>query len=97
VDLFEPIKLTKKYIKKVSKKDTKAGKYNREVDNSLNGMHDYLTAANIRNKVKHLLFLAIRFNNCFELYCNHNFSELTVSTPFISNILSLKSSAQIHL
>ena len=77
--MFDVKNLSKKFVKKVAKKGSKTGKYNREVDNSLNGLHDYLTAANIRNKVKHLLFLAMRFTNCFEIYCSEGFDKLTVS------------------
>ena len=64
----------------MSKKDSSATQgYSREIDNSLWGLHDYLTAANIRNKSKNLLFLAMRFTKCLEIYVNNNFAELTVS------------------
>ncbi len=35
---------------------------------SIDGLNDYLTAANIRSKAKHPLFLAMRFKNCLTLY-----------------------------
>lgn len=36
----------------------------------MEGFINYLSAANIRYKVKHPLFLAIRFSGCFSIYYN---------------------------
>ena len=78
-DLFDPSVVTQKFCKKVSKKDSSCRQgYIRDIDNSLWGLHDYLTAANIRNKSKHLLFLAMRFTKCLEIYIDNKFNELTV-------------------
>lgn len=40
------------------------------ITNSLDGLISYYTAANIRNKVKHPFFIAIRFSECCSLYYN---------------------------
>lgn len=80
IDLFDPSILNQKFSKKVSKKDSNLSQgYSRDIDNSLWGLHDYLTAANIRNKSKHLLFLAMRFTSCLDIYISNNFGDLTVS------------------
>lgn len=41
-----------------------------EIKNDSEGFYNYLTAPNIRHKVKHPLFLAIRFSNCASIYYN---------------------------
>jgi hypothetical protein len=80
VDLFDFTELMTKFAKKVAKKESKSeGGYKRDIDNTLHGLHDYLTAANIRNKIKHLLFLAFKFSECFEIYGNHGFEKMNVS------------------
>jgi hypothetical protein len=40
------------------------------IDADITGLCDYLTASNIKNKVKHPLFLLLRFSNCVKLYYN---------------------------
>jgi len=40
----------------------------REIDNSFDGLRNYLSALNIRNKCKHPLFLVLRFNSCVGLW-----------------------------
>ena len=40
----------------------------RQIDNSMEGLRNYLSALNIRNKCKHPLFLAFRFNACVSLH-----------------------------
>jgi hypothetical protein len=37
------------------------------IENSLDGLRNYLSALNIRNKCKHPLFLALRFDSCIGL------------------------------
>ena len=37
------------------------------IDNSIDGLRNYLSAVNIRNKCKHPLFLALRFDACIGL------------------------------
>lgn len=39
-----------------------------QIDNSIEGLRAYLSALNIRNKCKHPLFLAMRFDSCVSLY-----------------------------
>jgi len=38
------------------------------IENNLKGLYDYLTAPNIRDKVKNPLFLSIKFDKCVNLY-----------------------------
>jgi len=40
------------------------------ISNDFDGLFNYLTAPNIRHKVKHPLFLCIKFSNCIKLYYN---------------------------
>lgn len=39
-----------------------------QIDNSIEGLRAYLSALNIRNKCKHPLFLALRFDSCVRLF-----------------------------
>jgi len=41
-----------------------------QILNDFEGLFNYLTAPNIRHKVKHPLFLAIKFSSCVKLYYN---------------------------
>ena len=36
--------------------------------NSIDGLYQYITASNIKYKIKNPLFLAIKFSNCVKLY-----------------------------
>lgn len=38
------------------------------IENNENGLHNYLTAPNIRNKIKHPLFMALKFSKCLNIY-----------------------------
>jgi hemerythrin-like domain-containing protein len=58
---FEPSELKKSFVKKSTGPDGKTEE--RVCDNSWIGLMDYFTAQNIRHKVRHPLFLAIRFSN----------------------------------
>lgn len=58
---FAPHLLEKK-LERVDKED-----FRREIDNTMIGLRDYLSALNIRNKCKHPLFLVLRFNACVAL------------------------------
>ena len=40
------------------------------ITNNLEGLISYYTAANIRNKIKHPFFIALRFSECCSLYYN---------------------------
>ena len=46
------------------------GEGKREIENSIDGLFHYLTAANIRNKIKHPLYLAIKFSAVFNIFCH---------------------------
>lgn len=67
VEPFSPDQLDKEFIKRESK--IKA-EQEIEIKNDSEGFYNYLTAPNIRHKVKHPLFLAIRFSNCASIYYN---------------------------
>jgi hypothetical protein len=43
-----------------------------QILNEFEGLFNYLTAPNIRHKVKHPLFLCIKFSKCVKLYFNNN-------------------------
>ncbi|CAD8132437.1 unnamed protein product [Paramecium octaurelia] len=62
---FEPKYLERSFCKKE--------KYQNDIvdapiENNENGLYNYLTAPNIRNKIKHPLFLALKFSRCFNVY-----------------------------
>ena len=40
------------------------------IENNFKGLYDYLTASNIRHKVKHPLFLFFKFYDCVKLFYN---------------------------
>lgn len=40
------------------------------ISNNGHGLYNYLTAPNIRHKVKHPLFLSVRFSNAFKIFYN---------------------------
>jgi hypothetical protein len=66
-DPFLPENFDKTFIKRENKKKIENDK---EILNDLEGLFNYLTAPNIRHKVKHPLFLSVRFSNCLSLYYN---------------------------
>ena len=68
-DLFHPEIFTKTMIKR-KKKDAES--VHQEIDNDIAGFTNYFTAPNIRNKVKHPLFLAYRFSSCVMLFFNQD-------------------------
>lgn len=54
------------------------------IGNTLEGLISYYTAANIRNKIKHPFFLALRFSECCSLYYNREKiaeTEVSLLTP----------------
>jgi len=67
VEPFYPDNFTRKFVKKETKKKESIEE---EIQNSIDGLHSYLTAPNIRNKVKHPIFLCVRFSNCISLHFN---------------------------
>jgi hypothetical protein len=55
------------------------------IANNNEGLYNYLTAPNIRHKVKHPLFLSVRFSNAFKIFFNPRskyFSEKEISVKF---------------
>ena len=65
-ELFEPELLVKEYFKKVKGKGKK--EQETKIENNLKGLYDYLTAPNIKKKLKNLLFFILRFFNCIKVY-----------------------------
>ncbi|CAD8170243.1 unnamed protein product [Paramecium pentaurelia] len=59
--------LDKKYFKRENKRKTEQDV---EIENDFESLFNYLTAPNIRHKVKHPLFLIIKFSTCVSLYYN---------------------------
>jgi len=59
------------------------------ISNSLEGLYAYLTATNIRYKIKHPLFLLFKFSNCLKLFYNPKFKlEEEEKNPKIINSCS---------
>lgn len=59
-------------------KDTLYKKFKKtsvKIKDNLEGLENYLTAANIRKKVKHPLFLALKFPSCFKIYLEKRTKE----------------------
>ena len=72
--MFEPDALMKEYVKKGKAKGQKASEV--KIENNLKGLFDYLTAPNIRNKVKSILFFLIRFSDAVKAYMpNHEYQQ----------------------
>ncbi|CAD8056269.1 unnamed protein product [Paramecium sonneborni] len=67
IDPFLPENLDKEFVKKERKNQPKSLL---KVDNTIQGLINYFTAPNIRHKIKHPLFLAIKFDKCVKLYLN---------------------------
>ena len=64
-----PDSLDKKFVKRESKKKSNADE---SIDNTIEGLSNFFSAPNIRHKVKHPLFLAIKFSSCVKIYFNTN-------------------------
>jgi len=41
-----------------------------KIDSDFEGLHHYFTARNIRCKIRHPVFLALKFSECVKLYYN---------------------------
>ena len=65
VEIFPIESLRRKYQKKEKKNNIII---ENTIENNLKGLFDYLTAPNIRDKVKNPLFLAVKFNECVSFY-----------------------------
>ena len=81
VEPFLPDNLDKTFIKRENKKKNEVEIV---IFNNFEGLFNYLTAPNIRHKVffikkkkkkkvKHPLFLCLKFSNCIKLYYNTSF------------------------
>ncbi|CAD8057953.1 unnamed protein product [Paramecium sonneborni] len=67
---FEPKYLERNFCKKEKHQNEVV---DAPIENNENGLHNYLTAPNIRNKIKHPVFLALKFSRCFNIYYQGNF------------------------
>lgn len=66
-DPFGPENFERTFVKR----NTKFNESKEEIiENNLEGLSQYFTAPNIRNKVKHPFFLATKFSNCVKIYYN---------------------------
>ncbi|CAD8055055.1 unnamed protein product [Paramecium sonneborni] len=66
---FEPKYLERNFCKKEKHQNDVI---DAPIENNENGLHNYLTAPNIRNKIKHPIFLALKFSRCFSIYYSGN-------------------------
>jgi ribosomal protein L29 len=69
------------------------------INNDAQGLCDYLSAPNIKNKVKHPLFLVLKFSHCVKLYYNGlklqaTSNSLKISEMIISKLQSILYSIQ---
>jgi len=65
---FEPDVFDRPFVRKVT--SAQQGTVEEVVDNSVTGLLRYFRAPNIRNKSRHPVFLAVRFDRVVDLYCN---------------------------
>ena len=56
----------KEYLKKIKGKGKK--EQETKIENNLKGLYDYLTAPNIKKKLRNLLFFILRFYNPIKVY-----------------------------
>lgn len=80
VEPFLPENLEKIFIKRENKRKNDI---EIQIFNDLEGLFNYLTAPNIRHKVKHPLFLAMKFSKCVKLYYNSQ----TVKTESLEDLM----------
>ena len=85
LDMFHPDLLSKPLFKKRRKNVDKKEEF---ISNSLKGFINYYTAPNIRNKIKHPFFIALKFSSCVTLYYNKNFFNKGSNFDNIKEILS---------
>jgi hypothetical protein len=72
LDPFPPDLLTKPFAK------TKKANHSAlavTMGNDFKGLRDYLSASNIKNKVKHPLFILLKFSTCMNLFYNTKFQD----------------------
>ena len=84
LDMFHPDLLVKPLYKKRRKTNDKKEEF---INNSLKGFINYYTAPNIRNKIKHPFFIALKFSACVSLYFNKNFFNYATSGDNVKEIL----------
>ena len=72
VQPFPPESLNKEFIKRENKKKSDL---EININDDKEGLFNYLTAPNIRHKVKHPLFMAIKFSVSCQLYYNNTLIE----------------------
>lgn len=65
IETFSIESLVKDYVKK-EKKNFQI--VEETIENDLKGLYNYLTAPNIREKVKNPLFLALKFHKCVKMF-----------------------------
>lgn len=60
------------------------GEFETKITNNTEGLFNYLTASNIHHKVKHPLFLTVKFSNAFNIFFNtkHTFFKNEIPTVF---------------
>lgn len=64
---FPPNLLDTKYVKRVNKNHKVIENI---INNDFQGLYDYFTAPNIRRKIRHPIFLAIKFSSCVKFFYN---------------------------
>ncbi|CAD8149972.1 unnamed protein product [Paramecium pentaurelia] len=94
ISLFDPKYLERSFCKKE--------KYQNDIvdapiDNNENGLHNYLTAPNIRNKIKHPFFLALKFSRCFSIYYSGNSQVENHLIEFQKQLMSKSQISQYSL
>lgn len=86
---FLPESLDKILIKREAKGRNTEGEL--EIENNIDGLFNYLTAPNIRHKVKHPIFLLIKFSDTVSLFFNSqqfSFSSLEQLLESLQNTLN---------
>lgn len=83
---FAPEDLEKIYIKRENKKKCDIGI---DISKDADGFMNYFSAPNIRNKIKHPLFLAIRFPECVKIYYNTRIFKFENNEEFIEKLQDL--------
>ena len=93
--VFEPHLLTKKFIKKDAKLKNIVPNSTENIDNTVKGklilfinigLFNYLTASNIRHKIKHPLWLAMKFPVGIQLYLRKSDFEILNEEDLIRKI-----------
>jgi len=74
--LFEPESLNRMLIKKKVRNETLS--VYKDIKEDLEGLYNYLTAPNIRMKVKHPLYIAMRFPDAFQIFMSSNIFNKSV-------------------